>query len=75
MQQTGAGLSSFPRYSVEFIDIPTIQSDTEVRPNKTADDYGEKPFYGHGRILPFRPAYPDFGPVEQDGRVLGRRRY
>src|SRR5665213_16174 len=51
MQQTGTELSSLPSLPVEFIDIPAIQSDTEVRPNKTADDYWEKPFHGHGRTL------------------------
>ena len=52
MQQTGTELSSLPRFPVEFIDIPAIQRDTEIRPNKTADDYWEKPFHGHGRNLP-----------------------
>jgi hypothetical protein len=39
MQQTGTELSSLPHFPVEFIGISAIQRDTEVRPNKTADNY------------------------------------
>ena len=51
MQQTGTELSSLPRLPVGFIDIPAIQRDTEIRPNKTADNYCEKPFDGQRRTL------------------------
>jgi hypothetical protein len=39
MYPTGTELSSLPRFAVEFSVIPALESDTEVRPNKTADDY------------------------------------
>jgi hypothetical protein len=39
MYQTGTELSSLPPFAVEFSVIPAFESDTEVRPNKTADDY------------------------------------
>jgi hypothetical protein len=51
MQHTGTELSSLPCFPVEFLDVPAIESDTEVRPDKTADDYWEKPFHSHGRDL------------------------
>jgi transposase len=51
MQQTGRELSTLPSFPVEFIDIPAIECDIEVRPNNTANDYWEKPFHGHRRAL------------------------
>lgn len=51
MQHTGTEPSNLPRFPVEFLDIPAIERDAEVRPNKTADDYWQKPFHSHGRDL------------------------
>jgi hypothetical protein len=51
MQQTRTELSSLPLFPVEFIDVPAIECDIEVRPNNTANDYWEKPFHGHRRNL------------------------
>ena len=42
---TGTEPFSLPHFPVEFGAIPAIQSDTEVRPNKTAHDHQEKPFH------------------------------
>jgi hypothetical protein len=36
-------LSGLSRFPVKFGAVPAMQNDDEVRPNKTADDYEEKP--------------------------------
>jgi hypothetical protein len=51
MHQTGTEPSGLPRFPVEFIDFVAIQGDAEICPNKTPDDYREKPSHGHGRDL------------------------
>jgi hypothetical protein len=51
MQQTRTELLGFPRPPVEFVGIPAIHRDHEVRPHKTADDHHEKPLHTHRRDL------------------------
>ena len=51
MQQTRTELSSPPRSPVEFIEMPAIHGDTEVRPNETTEDHYEKPSHTHRRNL------------------------
>ena len=51
MQQTRTELCSLPRFPVEFIEIPAIHGDTEVRPNETADDHYENPSHNHRKNL------------------------
>jgi len=45
MYRTGSELSGLPRFPVKFGAVPAMQNDNEVRPDKAADDYKQKPFH------------------------------
>jgi hypothetical protein len=45
MYYSGTELSGSARFPVEFVPVPAIHSDNEVRPGKAAGDYKEKPFH------------------------------